>query len=67
MSPEAFAVDFEQFCLCEHARTNRVRPGSTFAGLSWAVEDFFENGQYWAPEVMTVDEWFERINVGAAL
>ena len=59
-SPEAFAVDFEQFCLCEHARTDRLRPGAIFAGLSWSVEAFFVDGQYWAPDVMTVDEWFAQ-------
>jgi hypothetical protein len=62
-SPEAFAVDFEQFCLSEHASTVWPRRVAIFAGRSWNVDDFFADDQFWAPGVMTVDEWFERTSV----
>lgn len=54
-SAEDFVVDFEAWC--------KARPHATegqFAGTTFAPYDFFEEGVYCAPEVMTVDEWFAQ-------
>ena len=29
-----------------------------FAGRQWNVDEFFFKNQYFAPEILTVDEWF---------
>jgi hypothetical protein len=54
-SAEAFAVEFEE--ACEQAR---ARLEFTFAGKVWGADNFFEDGVYYPPEVLTVDEWFNR-------
>ncbi len=65
-SAEAFAVDFETFCL--QYRDVWVAYGPEFAGHKWDMEDFFprdedgEKGEYTAPEIYTVDEWFAHHN-----
>ena len=53
-SAEAFAVEFEEFC-----RSNQQEFGlMEFAGRQWNVDEFFFKNQYFAPEILTVDEWF---------
>lgn len=65
-SAEAFAVDFEAFCL--QNRDVRGHPDPAFAGHTWDMGDFFpynedyEIGEYTAPEIYTVDEWFAHHN-----
>lgn len=65
-SAEAFAVDFETFCL-QHLDV-RGRSDPKFAGHTWDMEYFFardDDGdiiEYTAPEIYTVDEWFARHN-----
>jgi hypothetical protein len=65
-SAEAFAVDFEAFCL--QNRDVRGYSNPKFAGHTWDMEDFFpcnqdsERGEYTAPEIYTVDEWFAHHN-----
>lgn len=57
-SGEAFLVDFEKFCK-ENLDYNIMNP-PVFAQLKWEPDRFFENGKYYAPDVLTVDEWFEN-------
>jgi hypothetical protein len=52
-SAEDFVVDFEAWCK-EHRHATEAQ----FAGTTFAPYNFFEDGVYSAPEVMTVDEWF---------
>jgi hypothetical protein len=66
-SAEAFAVEFEW--ACEQARaqakqTNCYWLEFTFAGKEWDADNFFEEGVYCPPEVLTVDEWFARPHQG---
>jgi hypothetical protein len=55
-SAEAFAVDFEKFCWDNIDYSILDQP--KFAGVEWEPDRFFENNKYYAPEIMTVDEWF---------
>jgi hypothetical protein len=65
-SAEAFAVDFETFCL--QYRDVYVYPDPEFAGHTWDMDHFFpyndkrERCEYTAPEIYTVDEWFAHHN-----
>lgn len=61
-SPEAFAVEFEQVMKAEYAKVNCWQD-TTFAGHCWNPSDFFQDGKYVAPEIMTVDEWFSKVEV----
>lgn len=58
-SGEAFLVDFEDFC--QKNQNKFSLEGFEFAGQMWDVSNFFENGKYFAPTVMTVDEWFAAV------
>jgi hypothetical protein len=64
-SAEAFFVEFEEAC-----KEARVQPKQTrccwieftFAGLEWDATCFFtSDGDYYPPEILTVDEWFARL------
>lgn len=57
-SAEAFAVEFEE--ACKAAKAHKYEWQFEFAGRQWNYDNFFEKDVYYAPEVMTVDEWFER-------
>jgi hypothetical protein len=52
-SAEAFAVDFEEYCL-----KNRHEAEGEFAGIEFCPWKFFEDDKYYGPDVLTVDEWF---------
>ncbi|MBC8737008.1 hypothetical protein F6X40_09325 [Paraburkholderia sp. UCT31] len=52
-SAEDFVVDFEAWC-----QANRTAHELKFAGVSFNPDNFFEEGVYYGPDVMTVDEWF---------
>jgi hypothetical protein len=54
-SAEAFAVDFEAWC---NKHKGEFHPGQKFAGVIFSPSSFFEEGVYYGPNVMTVDEWF---------
>lgn len=54
-SPEAFSVDFEEACL---QNKNNHMPFH-FAGKDWNAQNFIFEGEYYAPEIFTVDEWFD--------
>lgn len=53
-SAEAFMVDFEEAC-----QNNINAPDFKFASETWDSYHFFENGKYYGPEILTVDEWFK--------
>lgn len=52
-SAEAFAVEFEEACRAQSDASTLI-----FAGVSFPVDSFFDDGTYFGPEIMTVDEWF---------
>lgn len=59
-SAEAFAVDFEALCRQYQSDYREFE----FAGHSWSASPFFEcrdtnTKVYIAPDILTVDEWFE--------
>lgn len=60
-SAEAFAVDFEALCRQYQSDYREFE----LAGHSWAASSFFEYRSdtdtkvYFAPYILTVDEWFE--------
>lgn len=61
-SAEAALVDLEDAVL---KRVAGVGPGNwsdviQFAGHSLEAGDFMENGKFWPPQIMTIDEWFEQ-------
>lgn len=55
-SAESFLVDFEEFCRTRYDDDSISTP--IFAGLEWNVSNFFEDGVYYSPTILTVDEWF---------
>ena len=59
-SAEAFLVDFESFC--KKNQNSFSLKGHEFAGQMWDVSNFFEDGKYFDPTVMTVDEWFAKVD-----
>lgn len=64
-SAEAFAVEFEEFCRKRLKDFNHDQffdlTAVKFASRSWDICDFFEDGKYVAPDIMTVDEWFNLV------
>jgi hypothetical protein len=66
-SAEAFAVEFEEACKearVQAKQSTRHWVEFTFAGREWDADDFFEEGVYYPPEILTVDEWFARHHQG---
>lgn len=57
-SAEAFFVEFEE--ACQEAMKKEWRNGFMFAGKEWDATDFFSEGDYYPPQILTVDEWFAR-------
>ena len=57
-SAEAFAVEFEQFCLDNKDHDPWCL--KMFADKEWDVSVFFFKGKYYPPTIMTVDEWFNQ-------
>lgn len=56
-SAEAFAVDFEEACLKAKSSAEYT---FKFAGYDWEPGDFIIDGDYFPPDILTVDEWFAR-------
>lgn len=57
-SAEALAVDLEEACKkAHHARVISFQ----LADQQWFHSCFFEDDRYFAPEILTVDEWFDTI------
>lgn len=56
-SCEAALVDFDAAIL--HAKKNDISQVRMFGEMFW-VYTFFDEGQYFSPDFMTVDEWFAR-------
>jgi hypothetical protein len=56
-SGEALLVDFEA-----EARDAYQRQVAYFAvaGRQFSTQNFFDQGSYYGPEVLTVDEWFGK-------
>lgn len=57
-SAEALAVEFEE--KMKKARQNN-ECDVTFAGHEFYCGAFFENGKYYPPAILTIDEWFATI------
>lgn len=63
-SAEDFAVDFEHWC--KEFKDHSSLYGMNFAGQEFTPADFFEDGEYYPPGIMTVDDWFAEVeNRGA--
>jgi hypothetical protein len=58
-SAEAFLVDFEAIVMDHKAKNSWRSPSFDLAGQSFNYTDFFQEGVYHAPEIMTIDEWFQ--------
>jgi hypothetical protein len=63
-SAEAFAVEFEEACHLQYNKNSWQHKNFILAGKEWDVDDFFDDGNYCPPEVLTVDEWFTRPHQG---
>jgi hypothetical protein len=64
-SAEAFLADFEEI-VKPYMDKNLLRFDKrkfVLGGQQFDCSDFFYEGQYQAPEVMTVDEWFDEIGL----
>lgn len=57
-SAEAFAVDLEE--ACKKAQESQASDFQ-LANQEWYTRCFFEDDKYFAPEILTVDEWFDTI------
>ena len=60
-SAEAFAVDFEKFCMDIKSSGKYSLYGNSFAGQEWDASFFFEDEVYFPPNIYTVDEWFNGL------
>jgi hypothetical protein len=63
-SAEAFFVEFEEACKEARVQAKQTRcrwVEFTFAGREWDADNFFEEDVYYPPEILTVDEWFARL------
>ncbi len=58
-SPEAALCEFEEL----YNTQKEVDPYTTFnfAGQTFYTCDFESDGKYYAPEILTIDEWFSKI------
>ena len=56
-SPEAALVRFEDL----YNKAKKEREKFSFAGEEFYPCDFEENGKYYAPQILTIDEWFEEV------
>jgi hypothetical protein len=64
-SAEAFLVDFEAIVMDLNAKNSNSWPLADFelGGQKFDYTDFFQEGVYCAPEIMTIDEWFKSEGV----
>ncbi len=64
-SAEAFLVDFEEIVTARMANYDWRSDNHTFelGGQKFECTNFFFEGQYYAPEIMTIDEWFKSEGV----
>ncbi len=65
-SAEAFLVDFEEIVkpyMDKNSSWYYNKREFVLGGQQFDCSDFFFEGRYYAPEVMTVDEWFDEVGV----
>jgi hypothetical protein len=63
-SAEAFLVDFEAIVKAPMASHNwRSNVEFELGGQRFNYPDFIQDGEYYAPEIMTIDEWFKSEGV----
>lgn len=62
-SAEAALIDFESMATELMAKSRETGDFSNlhFGGQEFVVYDFYEDGKFYAPTILTVDEWFNRI------
>jgi hypothetical protein len=64
-SAEAFLVDFEEIVKAKFASHDWRTSTFEFelGGQKFDYTDFIQEGEYYAPEIMTIDEWFKSEGV----
>jgi hypothetical protein len=65
-SAEAFLVDFEEIVMARWAKHVYMRPGNydfELGGQKFDYTEFFFEGKYYPPAIMTIDEWFKSVGV----
>jgi hypothetical protein len=65
-SAEAFLVDFEEIVkpyMDKNSSRYYAKREFVLGGQQFDCSDFFFEGKYQAPDVMTVDEWFDEVGV----
>ena len=65
-SAEAFLVDFEEIVkpyMDKNSSRYYAKREFVLGGQQFDCSDFFFEKQYQQPDVMTVDEWFEKTGV----
>jgi hypothetical protein len=57
-SPESFIVEFEEKCTKAH---NGDDSEFEVGGQTFNAYDFYEEGRYFGPSILTVDQYFEQL------
>jgi hypothetical protein len=58
-SPESFIVEFEE--KCKKAYNNDDSTEFSVGGQEFNAHDFYEDGQYFGPSILTLDQFFEDV------
>ncbi len=57
-SPESFIVEFEEKC---KEQSDEYMSEFTVGGASFCASNFYEDGRYFGPTILTVDQYFEEL------